>query len=232
MKKIYTCFVCGFPFAMDEKDVPELCPSCNSPRSNYLEEPWTEGGIEARRIHVDVPKPDPNWDKYNIKYHHPKHFPDHSRHGRIKAFVYYYDTDVTVLTDFYAKEFGWDFIEIPDSNTKYPLVLCATGPGRPNWEPRFPSFGYGVLMSKEDDPTDGLMPQLIIEVDDIEATKQKVLDFGGKVLTDTYLVSGDKFCAVCDQDGRGLYLKQTPDDVDWDAPESSSDEQGFRYKKL
>ena len=69
MKKIYTCYVCGFPFAVDESEVPELCPSCNSPKENYLVEPWN-GSIEARRIHVDFPKPDPNWDPMNISYHH------------------------------------------------------------------------------------------------------------------------------------------------------------------
>ena len=74
--------------------------------------------------------------------------------------------------------------------------------------------------------------RLVIEVDDIEVAKQKVLDFGGRVVTDTFLVSGEKVCVVTDRDGRGLYIKQTSDDVDWDAPESSSDEQAFRYKKL
>ncbi len=231
MKKIYTCYVCGFPFAMDEKDVPDLCPACNAPKSQFLSEPWTEGGIEARRIHVDFPKPDPNWDPTDVSFHHPKHFPDHSRDGRIKAFVYYYDTDVKVLKDFYEKEFGWDCIEVPDSNTKYPLVFCATGPGRANWEPRFPSFGYGVLMSREDDDT-GLLPQLVIEVTSIEQTVKKVIEFGGRLLKDTYTVCGQKVAVVADSEGYGLYLKQTPDDVDWDAPESSNDEQGFRHKKL
>ena len=36
MKKIYTCFTCGFPFAMEESEAPAECPACGSPKSQYL----------------------------------------------------------------------------------------------------------------------------------------------------------------------------------------------------
>lgn len=45
MKKIYTCFACGFPIAFEETEVPAHCPGCGAPRSQFLEEPWC-GSIE------------------------------------------------------------------------------------------------------------------------------------------------------------------------------------------
>ena len=64
MKKIYTCFACGFPIAFEETEVPKACPGCGAPRSQFLEEPWP-GSIDKRRIHVDPPEVDPNRDPFD-----------------------------------------------------------------------------------------------------------------------------------------------------------------------
>ena len=49
MKKVYTCYACGFPMAFEETEVPASCPGCGAPRSQFLEEPWL-GSIDKRRI--------------------------------------------------------------------------------------------------------------------------------------------------------------------------------------
>lgn len=219
MKRIYTCYVCGFPFAVEENEVPEFCPSCNAPKSQYLSEPWN-GSIEARRIHVDPPKPDPNRDPMDISYHYPKHFPAHTRHGRIRRFVLSYD-DPKELRDFYTDVFEWDIINTEHSDPKEPLMLCATGPGSPNWEPRVPSFGYCLLKSRKSDET-GLDPRFMVEVDNIQDTLKKVVEFGGKVLKNQYEVEGQKYAVVEDGEGNAMYIWQTPDTVTWDEPESQT----------
>ena len=46
-------------------------------------------------------------------------------------------------------------------------MFCATGPGNANWEPSVPSFIYGFLRARQDDPT-GKDPLFMIEVDSLE----------------------------------------------------------------
>lgn len=217
MKKIYTCYTCAFPMAMEEDAVPDFCPSCSSPKSQYLVEPWN-GSIENRRIHVDLPQPDPNWDKMKTSYHHPKHFTPKSRHGRIRRFVLPYD-DLETTRKFFAESFDWDIVNTEHADTERPLMFCATGPGRPNWEPRFPSFGYGVLKPRESYDTN-CEPRFVLEVDSIEDTLKKVVEFGGKVLKGKYQVEGQAVAVIEDSEGNPAYIWQTPDTVTWDEPES------------
>lgn len=122
MKKIYTCFVCGFPFAVEESECPGRCPSCNSTKDQFLEEPWT-GDISLRRIHVDPPRPDPDRDPYDISYHAPKDFPPHSMHGRVRRFVLPYD-DLKKTKEFFGESMDWDIIPTEDSNPERPLYIA------------------------------------------------------------------------------------------------------------
>lgn len=221
MKKIYTCSVCSFPFAVEEEAVPELCPSCNSSKDNYLVEPWN-GSIEARRIHVDFPKPDPNWDPMNISYHHPKQFPAHTRHGRVRRFVLPYDNDKLEQTrTFYKEAMDWDMYDTEHSDPAHPLIFCATGPGNANWEPKYPSFGYGYLRARSDDET-GADPRFIVEVDNIEDTLKKVVEFGGKVLKERFSIEDNDYAVVQDGEGNAMYIWETPSTVTWDEPESQN----------
>lgn len=218
MNRIYTCYVCGFVWKCDEDHIPPVCPTCGNSPEFYLSEPGED--ISKRRIHVDPPKPIPDWDRYDTRYHPPRHFPEHSRHGRIRRFVLGYD-DAKQMRDFYKDIFDWDIIDCEGTDPSKPLMYCATGPGNANWEPSVPSFAYGFLRSREDDPT-GKDPLYMIEVDNIEETLKKVVEFGGKVLREPYEECSQRYAVIEDSEGYAWYLWQTPPTVTWDEPESQT----------
>ena len=220
MKYIYTCFKCGFPMALEEEDCPELCPSCSAPKSQYLREPWC-GSIEKRRIHVDPIGPDPDWPKYDIAYHHPKAFPKGTRHGQVRRFITYYN-DLEKTREFYEKAFGWDTVPIEsDLGKARPTFLCATGPGFPNWEPRFGSTGYGFLKPEEADSS-GFRPHFVVEVDSIADISEKVDAYGGEVIRPAYEEDGKLYAELIDCEGNPFLVWQTPADVTFNEPESQT----------
>lgn len=183
MKKIYTCFNCGFPIAFEETEVPAACPGCGAPRSQFLEEPWC-GSIDKRRIHVDPPEVDPNRDPFDISFHPAKDFAPQKGDGRVRRWVMgYHEGQAEEMRSFYQDLFGWDIIDCEDSDPENPTMYCATGPGTPDWEPRVCSFGYGFLKKEtSDEPS----PSFIIEVKDIDETCKKVVEYGGKVLRERF----------------------------------------------
>lgn len=188
MNRIYTCYECGFPWVADEDHIPAVCPTCGATPEHYLSEPGDD--VTKRRIHVLPPEPDPNWPKYDTRFHPPKHFPAHTRNGRIRRFVLSYD-DAKTSYDFYHDIFGWDIIPLEHTDKENPTMFCATGPSSPNWEPRVASFANGFLRAKSADPT-GADPLYMIEVDSIEDTCKKVVEFGGQVIRETYEEDGQK----------------------------------------
>lgn len=218
MNRIYTCYNCGFVWKCDEDHIPAVCPTCGMGPEVYLSEPGED--VTKRRIHVDPPKPIPDWDRYDTRYHPPRHFPEHSRHGRIRRFVLSYD-DPEVMRKFYQEIFDWDIFTCEDSDPERPLMFCATGPGNANWEPSVPSFIYGFLRSKQEDPT-GKDPLFMIEVDDLEETFKKVVKYGGKVLREPYVEDKQRYAVIEDSEGYAWYLWETPDTVTWDEPESQT----------
>lgn len=218
MLKLYTCYNCSFPFKADDEHLPDECPACGASPDNYLAEPYNEQ--EIRRIHVDPPFPDPNWDPMNLEWHMPKKFPPRSRNGRARRFVLEYDTPEQ-LRDFYTDVFGWDIIPTEHADPEQPLMYCATGPGNPNWEPRVVSFTYGFLKAKATEDT-GSHPMYVIEVTDIDKTVALVIENGGKLLKERYQVEGNWYAVVEDTEGNGLYLWETPETVTWLEPESRS----------
>ncbi len=84
MRKIYTCFTCGTAYDLEEELAPSVCPYCG--KDIIFEEPFITS-FDDRRIHVDPILPDPNWDKYDVSFHHAKAFPAHTRHGQIRRAV-------------------------------------------------------------------------------------------------------------------------------------------------
>lgn len=218
MLKLYTCYQCGFPFKAEEEKVPSECPGCGAGPEQYLSEPYNEQ--EKRRIHVDPPLPDPDWDYNNLEWHIPKRFPAHTRNGRLRRFVMEYD-DLEITKGFYEDVFGWDIINTETADPERPLMYCATGPGNPNWEPRVVSFAYGFLKPRETEET-GTHPLYIIEVDSIEQTVKKVEESGGRLLKPEYKVDGNTYAVIQDTEGNGLYLWETPANVTWKEPESQT----------
>lgn len=203
MKKIYTCFACGFPIAFEESEVPSRCPGCGAPREQFLEEPWM-GSIEKRRIHVDPPAHDPTRDPFDISFHIAKDFADTGGEGRVRRWVMGYD-DPDVLRDFYSDVFGWDIIQTEHSTPEQPVLYCATGPGTEDWEPRVPSFGYGFLKPRNT-PPGAPAPSFIVEVKSLTATLAKVEQFGGKVLIEPYVEEGQQYAVAQDSEGNQFYL--------------------------
>lgn len=210
MKKIYTCFACGFPIAFEETEVPAACPGCGAPRAQFLEEPWC-GSIEKRRIHVDPPEVDPNRDPFDISFHPGKDFAPLKGHGRNRKFVMSYDPGkVEEIRSFYTDCFGWDIIEAEHSDPENPVLFCATGPGTPDWEPRVCSFSYGFIKPKTaDEPDDSF----IVEVKDIDETLKKTVEFGGKVLKERYTFEGEDYALIEDSEGNAIYLWEIKDKV-------------------
>lgn len=45
MKKIYTCFACGFPIAFEETEVPALAPAAALPVPSSWRNPGAEASI-------------------------------------------------------------------------------------------------------------------------------------------------------------------------------------------
>ncbi|MBR4701785.1 MAG: hypothetical protein IKP19_08870 [Oscillospiraceae bacterium] len=208
MKKIYTCFACGFPIAFEETEVPAHCPGCGAPRSQFLEEPWC-GSIEKRRIHVDPPEVDPNRDPYDISFHPGKDFAPLKGHGRNRKLVMSYEPGkVEEIRSFYTDLFGWDIIETEHSDPENPVLFCATGPGTPDWEPRVCSFEYVFLKPKTDDAPD---TSIIIEVKDIDETLQKAVEFGGKVLKERFTFEGEQYALIEDSEGNPYYIWEIKD---------------------
>ena len=201
MKKIYTCYACGFPFRGDDENIPQFCPSCGSDSSYFLSEPDNED-FNARRIHVDPPKPDPNRDPYNLEYHCPKEFPEGTEDGRIRRFVMSYK-DAEVSRKFYEDIFGWDIVDVPDSKWMY----CVTGPSKPNWEPRVAANGFGFLIPEEEFVAGA---RYMIQVDDMEKTIKLIVKNGGRVLKDPFELSGYMYAAFEDSEGNPMYLWETP----------------------
>lgn len=213
MKRIYTCFVCGFPWATEEEECPTTCPGCGAPSTEFLSEPWC-GSIEKRRIHVDPPPVDPHRDPFDITFHSPKDFAPQKGDGRVRRWVMGYERgQAEQMRSFYTDIFGWDIIDTEGSDPENPTMYCATGPGTPDWEMRVPSFTYGFLIPDTGDGAFEPYPSFIIEVKDIEETFQKVKTFGGKVLRERFTVNGNDYAVVEDSEGNKLYLWELKDQI-------------------
>ncbi len=210
MKKIYTCFACGFPIAFEETEVPGACPGCGAPRSQFLEEPWC-GSIEKRRIHVDPPEVDPNRDPFDISFHPAKDFVPQKGHGRTRRWVMSYD-NAQEYRSFYEDCFGWDIIDTEHTGPENPVLYCATGPGTPDWEPRVCSFEYGFAKPKSGDEPN---TSFVVEVKDIEETLKKTVEFGGKVLKERYTFEGKDYAMIEDSEGNALYIWEVKDIPDY-----------------
>lgn len=230
MRKIYTCYVCGTAWDLEEEDAVSTCPYCGAPEEKFLVEPFVDS-FQNRRIHVDPVQPDPNRDKYDISFHHPKKFPDRTRHGQIRRFVTPYD-DAGLAVKFFGDIFEWDIIPVENTSKTNPLMFCATGPGWNNWEPMFPSFTYGYLKARSTDPT-GTDPRFIVEVDSIDDICAKVGQYGGKVLREKYTnEEGKEYAVLRDSEGTSFYVLQTPEDIDWRAPENQTNFDVREYPQM
>ena len=206
MKKIYTCFACGFPTVFDEAAVPAQCPGCGAPRSQFLEEPWN-GSIEARRIRVDPPAHDTDRDPLDLSFHIAKPFHDTHGAGRLRRWIMYYDNPAETRT-YYEDVLGWDIVRTEKSTDEEPVFYCVTGPATDDWEPRAASMGFGFIKPK---PAEGEpMPRYIIEVKNLEDTFPRIEEFGGKVLRARHSIEGEAYALIEDPEGNTFYIWEVP----------------------
>ena len=211
MKKIYTCFACGFPIAFEETEVPKACPGCGAPRSQFLEEPWC-GSIDKRRIHVDPPVVDPDRDPFDLSFHPAKDFIPQKGDGRVRRWIMrYHKGQAEEMRSFYEDLFGWDIIDVEGTDSENPVMYCATGPGTADWEPRVCSFGYGFLVPVSEEWGD--QPCFIVEVKDIDETVRKAVKCGGKQVKGKFELLGDTYSVIEDSEGNLYCLWELPDSV-------------------
>lgn len=220
MLKLYTCYKCCFQFKADENNLPPRCPACNTTPEWYIGEPYNKE--EKRRIHIDPPEAtEEERDILDISYHVARRFPEHSRNGRLRRFVFQYSDPERAKKD-YEELMDWDIISCEESDSEHPTFFCATGPGNSNWEPKFPSFIYGFFKDRETDET-GKSPFFMIEVDNLEKSIVKVEENGGKLLKPRYTFDKNEYAIVEDSEGNAMYLWETPNTVTWEEPESQSE---------
>ena len=62
----------------------------------------------------------------------------------------------------------------------------------------------------------------MVEVDNIEDTLKKVVEFGGEVLKERFTVEGNDYAVIRDPEGNAMYIWETPSTVTWDEPESQN----------
>lgn len=217
MLKLYTCYKCCFQFKADENHIPPRCPACNCTPEWYISEPYNKE--EKRRIHIDPPEAvDEERALLDISYHVAKKFPAHSMNGRLRRFVFQYSDPGRAKKD-YEELMDWDIIPCEESDPAHPTLFCATGPGNPNWEPKFPSFIYGFFKDKETDET-GKSPLFMIEVDHLEHSIEQVIAYGGALLKPRYSFDKNEYAIVEDSEGNAMYLWETPGTVTWEEPEA------------
>lgn len=224
-KVIQTCYTCGSAWDLENEDKVSVCPYCAS--SILFEEPFIDD-FQNRRIHVDPAEPDPTIDKYDISFHPCKQFPAKSRHGQVRWAVVP-SSNFDASKKYYEEVFGWDIVNAKGSSDENPLLFCATGPGWDNWEPMFPSFAYAYIMPKKE----GKNPKIIIEVDDVAAFCEAIIPYGGKVITAPFTnTEGKLFAEIEDSEGNPLYITQTPEGLDWDAPENQNNWDVREYPQM
>ena len=225
-KVIQTCYTCGSAWDLEEADAVKVCPYCAS--SILFEEPFIDD-FQNRRIHVDPAEPDPNIDPYDISFHPCRQFPAHSRHGQVRWSVVPYD-DAALAKKFFTEVFGWDIVNAKGASGSDPLMFAATGPGWDNWEPMFPSFNYTYLKKKN---AGGVNPKIIVEVNSLADICKSVVPYGGKVLAEPYTnEEGKQYAILEDSEGNPFYVTQTPDDLDWNAPENQNNWDVREYPQM
>ena len=120
--------------------------------------------------------------------------------GRVVHFEIAAD-DIARATKFYSDVFDWDIDEtMPD---EYWLIKTGSD---------LQDGINGALMKRDDGVRQGGTTGFVctIAVDDIEATRWRVKDAGGKLVTDVMPIPGiGKFCYCKDSEGNNLGILET-----------------------
>lgn len=94
--------------------------------------------------------------------------------GRVVHFEVPYD-DGSRAQAFYRDIFGWDTAEMPGLD----YTLAMSGPSG-DQGPTEPGYINGGMFKRDDGPTAG--PVIVVDVEDIDATMQKIESLGGSAV--------------------------------------------------
>jgi predicted enzyme related to lactoylglutathione lyase len=122
--------------------------------------------------------------------------------GRVVHFEIPFD-DGERARNFYKEVFGWQVMELPDMG----YTLVTSGPSGDEG-PTEPGFINGGMMQREEPFTS---PNIVIDVDNIEAALQAVNQAGGSTINERQSVGDMGFAAAFeDPEGNVVGLWESP----------------------
>jgi predicted enzyme related to lactoylglutathione lyase len=122
--------------------------------------------------------------------------------GRVVHFEVPFD-DGDRARSFYKEIFGWQLMEMPEMS--YTMVM--SGPSGDSG-PTEAGFINGGMLSRKDSATPG--PVIVVDVDSIDATLQKIGERGGSTVTEKVPVGDMGFAAYFkDPEGNVIGLWET-----------------------
>lgn len=110
------------------------------------------------------------------------------------------------MADFYSKTFGWKTEQLGPETGDY--IVVTTSEADENGRPKVPGVINGGFYQKTDDPNTH-HPSVVIAVDDIKQSMDKVKKEGGKVLGEPMEIPGvGKYVSFIDTEGNRLSILQ------------------------
>ncbi|HEY6907102.1 MAG TPA: VOC family protein [Ignavibacteriaceae bacterium] len=110
------------------------------------------------------------------------------------------------MADFYSKTFGWKTEQLGPEMGDY--IVVTTSEADANGRPKVPGMINGGFYQKTDDPNTQ-HPSVVIAVDDIKQSMDKVKKEGGKVLGEPMEIPGvGMFVSFIDTEGNRLSILQ------------------------
>lgn len=110
------------------------------------------------------------------------------------------------MSAFYSKAFGWQTKQLGSDMGDY--VLVTTSEADPSGRPKAPGTINGGFYSKTADPF-SQHPSVVIAVEDIEKSIQKVEAAGGKIHGQPYDIPGvGRYVSIIDTEGNRVSILQ------------------------
>lgn len=114
------------------------------------------------------------------------------------------------MMDFYSKAFGWQTEMMGPDMSEY-VIVTTTETDKTNRRPKKPGAINGGFYQKTDDPF-SQHPSVVIAVDNIEKSMEKVKSAGGKIHGKPEDIPGvGKFVSIIDTENNRLSLLQPSD---------------------
>lgn len=110
------------------------------------------------------------------------------------------------MADFYSKAFGWKTQQLGEEMGNY--VLATTSDTDEKGYPKKPGMINGGFFQRTDDSASNY-PSVVIAVDDLDESIEKVKQSGGKTLGESMEIPGiGKFISISDTEGNRVGMLQ------------------------